>query len=226
MIIESIDRAPYMIYLNQGFITDSDGNTKPGKVLGLFAQLRKAVGVIQAKQKPGMKFKTRANDDLINELRPAANELGLLIYPTEADGTGFVVEDGTLATVKLSIIVQAVEDGSCLVIAGFGLGADSQDKAGGKAGTYAFKAALLQALLATGTDDTDDTDTPIAGGVRKKTSKPVTPTFDVVSHALQDSKTQSDYKAARELLKRMNPDDIVTLRETAKEAKERCGVTD
>lgn len=128
--------------------------------------------MLKAKQKAGVKFKVRSADELVDKLRPVANELGLLIYPVAAQGKGHVVDNGTLAEVNLTIRIQAVEDGSYIDIAGFGLGADNQDKAGGKAGTYAFKAALVQALLAGGAEDTDDSDTPIAGGVRPRQARP------------------------------------------------------
>lgn len=196
----------------------------PGKILGLMLELRKRCGVIQAKQKPGMKFKTRASDDLINAIRPIANELGILIYPAVSIGTTHVVEDGTLAGVNLLIVVQAVEDASRISIGGFGLGADQQDKAGGKAGTYAFKQALLQALLAMGQDDTDDTDTPIRGGVKPR-KLPVAirpPSRELVQHALESSTNASEYANARVLLSQCHPDDIVALRGVAKAAKERC----
>lgn len=206
---------------------DTGCHEVPGVVLALWLQLRKKVGIVEAVQKKGMKFKTRSAEDLIDAVRPVANELGLLIYPTECKGQGFVVEDGTLAAVNLDIIVQAVEDGSAIKIAGFGLGADSQDKAGGKAGTYGFKQALLQGLLAAGADDTDDTDTPIKGGVKLPVKRPADVRLpnvskDEVVKALESANTLAEYDTAKKLLGTLSPELITQLYSTAKAAKARC----
>ena len=194
-----------------------------GKILELWLELRKRVGVVQAKQKPGMKFATRSNDDVINKVRAAANELGILIYPHHVDGNGFPVEDGTLATVKVDVFAQAVEDGSILQFAGFGLGADSQDKAGGKAGTYAFKQALLQAVLAQGTNDTDDTDTPIKGGVKKVIPK--SKDYGLVKTMFETASETSQYNSAKELYMKLPDAEKKLLYDIAKAAKERTSVT-
>ena len=136
----------------------NENGPAPGAVLGLLNTLRSKVGVIKAKKKDGVKFKVRSAEDLADRLRAAATEVGLLIYPIGVMGKGYPVESGTLAEVNLTLRVQAVSDGSYIDIAGFGLGADSQDKAGGKAGTYAWKTALIQMLRAGGAGDTDGTD--------------------------------------------------------------------
>jgi hypothetical protein len=124
----------------------------------------------------------------VDKIRPIANELGLLIYPCRAEGKGHVVDNGTLAEVTLTIRVQDAETGDYIEVAGFGLGADNQDKAGGKAGTYAFKQALVQALLAGGAEDTDDSDTPIQGGVRpRQPAKPVAVAPEAVRAAIAEA---------------------------------------
>jgi hypothetical protein len=232
VIIEELNHAPYGDNMRTDGLLDiidavHGATSKPGLVLGLWLQLRKRVGVVEAVQKKGMKFKTRSAEDLIDAVRPVANELGLLIYPTECKGSGFPVEDGTLAAVNLDIIVQAVEDGSAIKIAGFGLGADSQDKAGGKAGTYGFKQALLQGLLAAGADDTDDTDTPIKGGVRAPIRPQVHVQIPTVSKsevvkALESANTLAEYDTAKKLLGTLSPEIITQLYSTAKAAKARC----
>jgi ERF superfamily len=210
-----------------GMIQTTEG-PKPGKILELWKKLRVSVGVIQAKQKPGMRFKTRSSEDLIDAVRQKANSLGILIYPRESNGVGFVVEDGTLASVNLTIIAQAVEDGSSIQIAGFGLGADSQDKAGGKAGTYAFKAALIQALLAGGTEnakslgvvDTDDSDAPIEGGVKPKTrAKAIT--VDDATVLFASVRTKEEYDAALKQATAMQPANQLLIRDAIKAAKAR-----
>jgi hypothetical protein len=186
--------------------------------------------VVELKKKNGMKFETRASTDLMDKLAAACNEHGVLVYPTRGNGKGTVVEDGTLADVELVIVAQAIEDGSRLEFYGYGQGADNQDKAGGKAGTYAFKQALIQALLAGGTKapksqrmpDTDDTDTAIEGGVRAKTSKPKAPSFEEVKAELEAANTEDEYRGALAKLKLAAPADQVKLAEIARPARARC----
>jgi hypothetical protein len=217
--------------MSNGLIYDPQtGQSVPGKILQLWHLVRQQVGVIELKKKNGMKFETRASTDLMDKLAQALNDHGVVVYPTRGTSRGLVVEDGTMADVELTIVAQAIEDGSFIELYGYGQGADTQDKAGGKAGTYAFKQALLQALQAGGTKapkkdripDTDDTDTPIEGGVRAKTSKPKAPTFDEVSAELKASTTEVEYRGALAKLKAATPKDQVDLAPIAREARARC----
>lgn len=191
----------------------------PGKVLQLLSDLRAKVGNLKAKKKDGVKFKVRSAEELSDKLREAAIEIGLLIYPVKVEGKGFVVEDGTLAEVNLTLRILALSDGSFIDVMGFGLGADSQDKAGGKAGTYAWKTALIQTLLAGGAEDTDDTDTPIKGGVRAKTGKPKS--TDVAA-ALEAATDETGYKAAIAMAMQLAPSDQMPLVDLIKATKVRC----
>lgn len=232
MIIECLERAPLLrsdVDFNGMLRDPGNGELVPGKILALWLQLRKRVGNVALVQKQGMKFKTRAATETYDKVREAADELGILIYPHEGKGEGKVIESGTLCDVQLNIIAQAVEDGSCLSIFGYGLGADTQDKAGGKAGTYAFKQALIQACLAGGekapkkdkaiTVDTDDDDAPIPDGVKPKSNKP---TQAGVEQALKDATDEPSYRAAVALLKQLGPEAQVALKATGMEAKARC----
>lgn len=233
MIVETLARAPLLrsdVDTN-GMISTPDGEgnytRRPGKILELWAALRKQVGNIELKQKPGMKFKTRAATDLYDKIRAAADDLNILIYPHEGRAEGKVVDSGTLADVELTVVAQAIEDGSLLQFYGYGQGADTQDKAGGKAGTYAFKQALIQACLAGGEKtpkkdripDTDDDDAPIPGGVKPKSGKP---TPDAVKAALEAAQDEPAYRAAVEQLKQLAPEAQVAIKGLAKEAKARC----
>lgn len=213
-----------------GMIRDEHGTEKPGQILGLWKKLRESVGVLQARTKEKVRFKVRSAEELIDKIRDKANELGILIYPSAegSSGTGFVVEEGTLATQNLVVVAQAVEDGSRLAFYGFGLGADDYDKAGGKAGTYAFKAALVQALLAGGKDnakalgvvDTDDTDTPIEGGVKAKT-KAKAITVEAATVLFASVRTKDEYDAAMKQVLAMQPANQLQIREAIKAAKAR-----
>ena len=226
---EALIRDPFTGATMDGMITEyteQGPRDKPGEILELWRQLRVHTGVVLAKKKEGVRFKVRSAEDLIDKIREKANELGILIYPVQADGKGHVVEDGTLAEVNLGVVAQAVSDGSRLLFAGFGLGADSQDKAGGKAGTYAFKQALLQALLAGGAKeakalgiaDTDDSDTPITGGVRKKTSGP---SMDTVRQAAEAASTYEEYRAAVKLAMQLPAEKQLAVKDALKDAAKR-----
>jgi hypothetical protein len=195
----------------------------PGDVLGKLAELRKKVGVIKGKKKEGVKFKVRSAEELNDKLRGPCEELGLLIYPVTATGVGFAVEDGTLASINLTLRIMALSDGSFIDLQGFGLGADSQDKAGGKASTYAWKSILLQTLLAGGAEDTDDTDTPIKGGVRaKSTGKPST---EAVKVALQAANDQAAYDAVILDVRKLSVEAQMTLVDDIKAAKARVAAS-
>lgn len=213
-----------------GMIRTAEGD-KPGAILGLWLELRKSVGTVEAKKKDGVKFKVRSAEDLIDKVRSKANELGILIYPRVKTAKGHVVEDGTLAEQELEIWAQAVEDGSQLMFGGFGLGADNQDKAGGKAGTYAFKAALIQALLAGGSkdakalgvSDTDDSDAPIPGGVKPK-SRAKGPTADEVKALFDAAEDEAGYRAAVTETMKLQPAVQMTLKDAIKAAQERLNI--
>lgn len=208
----------------------------PGKVLGLFVQLREHVGSLAPQEKElangrKLNFKIRPADVLIDRIRPKANELGLLIYPARAVGKGEVLseaegEGGTYAEVLVRARVQAVEDGSYLEFEGFGLGADGQDKAGGKAGTYAWKQALLQALLAGGGEDTDDDDAPVKGGPKKKATPKPKAAKNAEAEALAErfsrAASAEEYRALLPELTKLAPDAQVAIRQVVVEAKARC----
>lgn len=202
-----------------------------------------SIGILRKVKKDKVKFLVRSSEDLIDKLKVEANRLGLLIYPAPAvldptgtfavfqsKGTMAVIEDGTLADVNQAFIIQAVEDGSKLAIFGYGLGADGMDKAGGKAGTYAQKAALIQALQLGGTasaknlgvHDTDDDGAPIKGGVRKPVVKD---TLAVLREELDDVSEEAEYNELKPRLLALTPEDQNKLRSAILAAKERAGIT-
>jgi hypothetical protein len=222
-------------------LKDESGRPVPGKVLGLVDKLRQTIGILRKVKKEKVKFLVRSSEDLIDKLRDRANELGLLIYPTPAvlnergeavftsQGKMSPIEDGTLAEVNQAFIIQCIEDGSKLAIFGFGLGADSMDKAGGKAGTYAQKAALIQALQLGGTAsakalgvvDTDDDGAPIKGGVRRKVEKDSLAGFRA---ALAEVESEEEYNELRPRLQALTPEDQGKLRADILSARERAGI--
>lgn len=197
-----------------------------GDVLKKIAAVREKLGILKAKKKDGVKFKVRSADELNDKLRPLALEEGLLIYPVGCNGQGYAVEDGTLASVNLVLRIQALTDNSYVDVCGFGLGADSQDKAGGKAGTYAWKAALVQTFLAGGADDTDDTDTPIKNGVRAKKAGATKVTVDSIRTALGDLLTPADapkFRPIAELAGKLSMEDQKLIMDDFAAARVRLG---
>lgn len=214
---------------DQGLVTETSGWV-PGAILQLWRQLVAQTDPLQRREKVGVRFKVRDAAELVDKLRAVTNSLGILIYPGVAThGEGKVVEDGTLADVNMVVIAQAVEDGSMLGFGGYGQGADSQDKAGGKAMTYAAKAILIQAAQlggsktakALGVHDSDDTDTPIKGGVKPKAEK--TP-LGTIRTQLEEVQTEDDYKELRPTLVALTPEDQQSLAAFIIAAKRRAGM--
>jgi hypothetical protein len=202
----------------------------PGAILQLWRQLVAQTDPLQRRKKEGVRFLVRDASELVDKLRAVTNSLGIIIYPGVAtQGEGKVVEDGTLADVNMVLIAQAVEDGSMLGFGGYGQGADNQDKAGGKAMTYAAKAILIQAAQlggsktakALGIHDTDDTDTPIKGGVKPKVEKT---SLAKLEAQLEEVETEEDYKELRPTLQALTPEDQQALTPAILAAKKRAGM--
>lgn len=133
--------------------------------------LRIAVGGIKAqRQSGGPMFPVKSAKDLANKLGQALCDLDL-VAPVVAQEITLVDTDKipgnstssgkpvfrTLAHVKATVRVGAA-DGSYVEFVGSGHGGDADDKAGGKATTYAWKDAILKGLTTPEQDmvDTDD----------------------------------------------------------------------
>lgn len=135
--------------------------------------LRRAVGSLAAKkQQGGPMFPVRSAKELMQKLAEALDELSLHAFPVAQEVHHFETGEGkipsnatasgkpvfrTLAHVKTTVRVGAA-DGSYIDVVGSGHGGDVDDKAGGKADTYAWKSALLKGLCVPEQDmpDTDD----------------------------------------------------------------------
>lgn len=212
-----------------GITTTTEGWV-PGAILRQWRELIGKTDPLQRRKKEGVRFLVRDASELVDKLRAITNTLGILIYPgSMTHGEGKVVEDGTLADVNMVVIAQSVEDGSMLGFGGYGQGSDSQDKAGGKAMTYASKAILIQAAMLGGSKtakllgvhDTDDTDTPIKGGVRPKTEKT---SLEGLRTKLGDVETAEDYAELRPVLQALEPEAVKALTEDILAAKKRAGM--
>lgn len=144
--------------------------------------LRRAVGSLAAKkQQGGPMFPVRSAKELMQKLAEALDELSLHAFPVAQEVTHFETDKipsnatasgkpvfRTLAHVKSTVRVGAV-DGSYIDVVGSGHGGDVDDKAGGKADTYAWKSALLKGLCVPEQDmpDTDDEAPSEAAGTLK-----------------------------------------------------------
>jgi hypothetical protein len=125
-------------------------------------KLRRIVGGLKAEEKDGVAFKVKSAATLMKRVRRGLDRLDLNLIPYTVDAKSLDVAKGTGAAVTTTFMIQDLEDGSFQLFAGYGQGADSQDKAGGKAFTYAWKAALVYLLSLPDSDmpDTDDDDSP------------------------------------------------------------------
>lgn len=122
-------------------------------------ELRRRIGGLVAKKSTeeyGPKFPVKSSKELMFKLRDAVDELELLVYVVDqkvtpmavdpvTDKRGEVKAGGTCAYVQDTVRVEAA-DGSYRDFKGCGSGLDRDDKAGGKASTYAWKDALLKGL--------------------------------------------------------------------------------
>lgn len=134
-------------------------------------ELRRMVGSLAAKkQQGGPQFPVRSAKELMQKLAEGLDELGM-VAPVVAQEVELVdtntIPDNktasgkpvfrTLAHVKSTVRLGAV-DGSYVDVVGSGHGGDVDDKAGGKADTYAWKSAILKGLTVPEQDmpDTDD----------------------------------------------------------------------
>jgi hypothetical protein len=145
------------------------------QIHGLLLELRRQVGSLAAKkQAGGPMFPVRGAKELNQKLAQALNDLSMMA-PVIAQEVTFIDTDKIPAnindkgrptfrtlvhvTAKVRIIAP---DGSYLDVVGSGHGGDTDDKAGGKASTYAWKDAILKGLSIPHEDmvDTDDDASP------------------------------------------------------------------
>ena len=143
-------------------------NAKAPLIVEGIRSLRAYIGGIQAKPSKdqyGPKFPVKSAKELFNKLAQALHDLNMLAYVVDQQFTHFPYEytakdgnkkTGTCIHVKSTVRI-AASDGSHIDVVGSGHGRDNEDKAGGKASTYATKDALLKGLCI-GEEDIDDTD--------------------------------------------------------------------
>lgn len=142
----------------------------PPQIHDLVKKLRREVGSLAAKKQPGgPMFAVRGAKELAQKVAEALDSLNMVAYPVsqevhhlDPNVPGNATSSGkpvfrTLVHVKTTVRVVA-PDTSFMDVVGSGHGGDVDDKAGGKADTYAWKNALLKGLTIPDSDmvDTDD----------------------------------------------------------------------
>jgi hypothetical protein len=159
-------------------------STTPPIIHSKLNELRRAIGAVKAvKAAGGPQFPVRGAKDLAQKLAQALQDLDLLApvikqevnlidtdrIPKNENRSGNPVFR-TLAHVTSTVRICA-SDGSYVDMVGSGHGGDVDDKAGGKADTYAWKSAILKGLTIPHEDmvDTDDD----SSEVTERTKAPV-----------------------------------------------------
>jgi hypothetical protein len=130
----------------------------PPMIAAAGAKVRAMIGGLQAKkQQNGPQFAVKSGKELMFKLRDALDKLGYDAPVVAATGGDVATEKGTCAFLTVTVELQC-PDGSFKRMVGSGHGADRDDKAGGKASTYAWKDALVKGLSLPDAEmaDTDD----------------------------------------------------------------------
>lgn len=145
-------------------------STTPPMIHAKVRELRAHVGSVEAKKANGVMFPVRGAKELMQKLAQACHDCNVTVaciqqvphyydasqIPDNKTSSGkpvFRTLVHVIATVRI-----AAEDGSFIDVQGSGHGGDVDDKAGGKASTYAVKDALFKGLMIPDKDivDTDD----------------------------------------------------------------------
>lgn len=165
--------------------------------------LRKKIGGLKAEKKGGVMFPVKSAKDLMVKLRDAADELGMPMAgaPVDMKFQDRATDKGTIVSCKVTVRFMS-DDGSFVDFVGFGQGGDTQDKAGGKASTYAWKDALTKALSLPDADmvDTDD-EQPFEEPIKKDTFEPARPLGKILKQ-FADAATLADVETAKNEVKK------------------------
>ena len=96
-------------------------------------------------------YKGLSEEKVTSTVRQAFLELGMVMYPIKQDSNRV----GNLTTVDVTYRIANTESDDYVDVVSTGEGADTQDKAAGKAMTYAYKYALLRTFAIPSGEDTD-----------------------------------------------------------------------
>ena len=109
-------------------------------------------------------YKAISESNVLNEIKPLFKKHGLIIFPISVDVVDrvdtFITKDGESSRLMTQVIpkwkIVDVESGESEVITSIGNGVDTQDKASGKAMTYALKVALQKTFMLFSGEDSDN----------------------------------------------------------------------
>lgn len=181
------------------------------QIASRLVELRREVGGLKAEvQRGGPRFAIKSSKELMGKLRDALDKLGLVDFVCSMTGGNIPLgddTDGTLAFLMATVRIGA-PDGSFAELVGAGHGADQQDKAAGKASTYAWKDAHVKGLDLPDADmvDTDDDERPLPGGLRQKR---LTVSKADVELAIERATNLGELQAAGQLARGLSPDERV-----------------
>lgn len=212
---------PYNLY---NFKKEYMPDTEPKKIYTDLIALRKKIGGLKAEKKGGVMFPVKSAKDLMDKLRKAADELNMPMAgaPVAMEFSDRATDKGTIVTCKTTVRFMS-DDGSYVDFTGFGQGGDTQDKAGGKASTYAWKDGVVKPLSLPDADmvDTDDEQFPLE---KPEPVKEVTRPLRKVIDMFQAATTKADLEAARNEVKKYpnwTPDERTQLNNENEKAKGR-----
>lgn len=159
--------------------------TQPPLIHSRLKGLRRHIGSVAAVRTKDVPFPVRGAKDLAQKLAEGLDKYNLLAPIIDQVITLIPVQDiptseagkvvfRTMAHVKATVRIIA-EDGSFIDMVGSGHGGDRDDKAGGKASTYAWKDAILKGLTIPHEDMVDTDDEAATQGNSGRTQPPTPP---------------------------------------------------
>lgn len=152
-------------------VADSRQVLPTGNIVKDFIRLRKGLGGLMAVSGTGAPFPVKSAKNLMKKFRLACDKLDLLCYPVATELNLVPTGKGAIVYATLTFRFVSTSDNSFIDVVCITEGADSQDKAAGKAFTYGWKFAVLYSMLLPDGDvkeewddvpDTDDDFTPTA----------------------------------------------------------------
>lgn len=158
--------------------------------------IRKSIGGLKAEMKSGgPRFAVKSSKDLIIKVRDALDKTGCHAMMVKCDAKYIETESGTAAEARVVMRVCA-PDGSYVDFEGYGQGVATDDKAGGKAVTYAQKCAWVYGLQLPDAEMKDTDDEEGLAPVRKGTK--AAKSFEV---AIEQAATKAELEALLPALK-------------------------
>ena len=109
-------------------------------------------------------YKGVSEKEVLGKIKPVFKAHGLLAVPSKTDtitSKNYSEVDGKVklsvfTEVTMTVTVYHAYSGESLDMVGYGHGVDSADKSAGKAFTYAYKNAMLKAMMMVSGEDTDN----------------------------------------------------------------------